>query len=208
MFGCARVAGWSAHILEQKRLAPPPCARRRATSARRLAPSRIFLTALADAAGEADALAEEGKERELVALRATWDDDRGVCAHGPTSASAPSPTAQSGSSVFAPRRSCCVAGSRTTARRFAAPRCYRSSGCRGTTPATSTMSARSCTSSIRERRQRELWRRLAVVALRTALRGPTRSRSSRTIGEDDEQSASCGDAAAKVAQALRRKGTK
>jgi HEAT repeat protein len=30
---------------------------------------------LADAAGEADALAEEGKERELSQLRAQWDDE-------------------------------------------------------------------------------------------------------------------------------------
>ena len=33
------------------------------------------MTTLADAAGEADALAEEGKERELSQLRAQWDDE-------------------------------------------------------------------------------------------------------------------------------------
>ena len=73
MFGCARVAGWSAHILEQKRLGAP----RAPVGAlhRAAAPHARGSLSLADAAGEADALAEEGKERELSQLRAKWDEE-------------------------------------------------------------------------------------------------------------------------------------
>jgi hypothetical protein len=38
---------------------------------------------LADAAAQADALAEEGKERELSQLRAQWDDDLEAAARAP-----------------------------------------------------------------------------------------------------------------------------
>ena len=82
MFGCARVAGWSAHILEQKRtgrlIRPvgPVHRPRAAPSVRRLA------VTLADAAAQADALAEEGKERELAQLRSEWDEELEASARG------------------------------------------------------------------------------------------------------------------------------
>ena len=38
---------------------------------------------LADAAAEADAFAEEGKERELSQLRAQWDEELESAARGP-----------------------------------------------------------------------------------------------------------------------------
>ena len=54
----------------------------------------------------------------------------------------------------------------------------------------------------------EAVRRLAVVALRNGSPRPDTIQILASIGEDDEQSRELRDAAAKVAQALRRKGTK
>ena len=70
MFGCARVAGWSAHILEQKRTGRliRPAARYVG------APAHSLLT-LAEAAAQASELAEKGEERPLAELRAQWDDE-------------------------------------------------------------------------------------------------------------------------------------
>ena len=51
-------------------------------------------------------------------------------------------------------------------------------------------------------------RRLAVVALRNGSSRPDTIQILASLGEDDEQSRELRDAAAKVAQVLRRKGTK
>ena len=74
MFACARVAGWSAHILEQKRVGPPDPAGGAVRRAARPLAVRA-LTTLADAAAAADALAQGGDERSLAALRVQWDEE-------------------------------------------------------------------------------------------------------------------------------------
>ena len=74
MFACSRVAGWSAHILEQKRtgrLFRPVGAVRRPGAALAV-DARLTL---AEAAAQADALAEAGDERELADAAAQWDDE-------------------------------------------------------------------------------------------------------------------------------------
>ena len=73
MFACARVAGWSAHIIEQRRtgrLIRPVRPLRRA----RRADADRGLT-LAEAAAEANELAEQGAERELAELRSEWGEE-------------------------------------------------------------------------------------------------------------------------------------
>ena len=76
MFACSRVAGWSAHILEQKRTGPAvqavgPVRRPRAA----LAPAGVTL---AEAAAEADALAQAGRRAGARdAPRAVGRRDRG-----------------------------------------------------------------------------------------------------------------------------------
>ena len=72
MFACSRVAGWSAHILEQKRTGKlfRPDARYVGP-----APRSLDRLTLAEAAAQADALAEEGKEREVADLRREWEDE-------------------------------------------------------------------------------------------------------------------------------------
>ena len=76
MFACSRVAGWSAHILEQKRTG-----RLFRPSARYVGPAPRSLTAARrpDARRrqrpQADALAEAGDERELADLRREWEDE-------------------------------------------------------------------------------------------------------------------------------------
>ena len=73
MFACSRVAGWSAHILEQKRTG-----RLFRPSARYIGPAERSLAvglSLAEAGVEANALAESGNERDLAKLRAAWADE-------------------------------------------------------------------------------------------------------------------------------------
>ena len=73
MFACSRVAGWSAHILEQKRTG-----RLFRPSARYVGPGAALAPAgvtLAEAAAEADALAQAGDERALAQLRSQWDEE-------------------------------------------------------------------------------------------------------------------------------------
>ena len=74
MFACSRVAGWSAHILEQKRTG-----RLFRPSARYVGPEPAYRLrarmTLAEAAAEADALAQAGDERALAQLRSQWDEE-------------------------------------------------------------------------------------------------------------------------------------
>ena len=185
MFGCSRVGGWSAHILEQKRTGQAhPSVGRLRRPAGTLAVGR-FMT-LAEAAAEADALAQRGAERELAALRTEWQDElegaarstdfreRAVALQGDRPVPVP---AEAG----APR----AAGSRTSPPPVAARRSSRSSCSRATIRARSTRSARRSTSSSTPiRRWRCAGSRSSACA--TGRRAATRSGILQGIAENDE----------------------
>ena len=73
MFACSRTAGWSAHILEQKKLS-----RLVRPSARYVGPGAsglVDLVNLAEAAARADELASAGDQKALATLRQEWDEE-------------------------------------------------------------------------------------------------------------------------------------
>ena len=123
MFACSRTAGWSAHILEQKRLGRlvrPSGALRRARPALGL----VDRMTLAEAAAHADELAAAGDQnagsRRCAANGTTRSRRRARSTDYRVRALRP--TARSRSSASGRSSSCCAAGSRTRARPRAARR--------------------------------------------------------------------------------------
>jgi HEAT repeat protein len=165
------------------------------------------LSTLAEAAVEADALAEEGKERELSQLRAQWDDELEAAAR------------------TADFRERAVAYRAIGQFRFRTKKELLRRGLEDDSPAVRGSAllslerlSRDHPGDVNDVRPllhevvahdgNEAVRRLAVVALRNGSSRPDTIQILAALGEDDEQSRELRDAAAKVAQALRRKGTK
>ena len=144
MFGCAtgrRLVGARARAEAHRQVDPAGSAvhRPRRTDARRP------LSDLADAAAAADALAGEGKERELSQLRAQWDDELEAAARGPDFRERAVAYRAIGQFRFRTKIELLRRGSRTTARLCAARRFSRWSSFRATIPASSTTCGLCCT---------------------------------------------------------------
>ena len=204
MFACSRVAGWSAHILEQKRTG-----RLFRPSARYVGPggtiARIGLVTLAEAAASADELAKQGKERELADLRRQWDDELEARGAQPrTTRSGRSPTARSASSASARRASSCGAAWRTRAPPAAARRCSRSSCCRAMRPARQRGPAAPPHAS-RTPTTTQAVRRLAIVCLRNG--SPQRDTIVllQGLADEDGLERDLRETASKVATALQKR---
>jgi HEAT repeat protein len=165
------------------------------------------VTSLADAAAQADAFAEEGNERELSQLRAQWDDDLEAAAR---------------TSDFRERA---VAYRAIGQFRFRTKRELLRRGLEDDSPAVRGSAllaleklSRDHPGDVNDVRpllhemltndDNEAVRRLAVVALRNGSARPDTIQILSSLGENDEQPRELREAAAKVAQLLRRKSTK
>ena len=165
------------------------------------------MSSLADAAAQADAFAEDGNERELSLLRQKWDDDLEAAARG---------------SDFRERA---VAYRAIGQFRFRTKRELLRRGLEDDSPAVrgSALLAlerlsrdhpgdvNDVRSLLHERLthdDNEAVRRLAVVALKNGSARPDTIQILSSLGDDDEQPRELRQAAAKVAQLLRRKSTK
>jgi HEAT repeat protein len=165
------------------------------------------VSSLADAAAQADAFAEEGNERELSQLRAQWDDDLEAAAR---------------TSDFRMRA---VAYRAIGQFRFRTKRELLRRGLEDDSPAVrgsallaleklsrdhpgDVNDVRSLLHELLTSDDNEAVRRLAVVALKNGSARPDTIQILSSLGENDEQPRELREAAAKVAQLLRRKSTK
>ncbi|HEV2590567.1 MAG TPA: HEAT repeat domain-containing protein [Gaiellaceae bacterium] len=159
---------------------------------------------LAEAAAQADALAEEGKERELSQLRAQWDDEL------------------EGAARAADFRERAVAFRAIGQFRFRQKTELLRRGLEDDSPAVRGSAlislerlsrdhpgvvndVRPLLHELAAHDGNEAVRRLAVMSLRNGSARPDTIQILTALGEDDEQSRELRDAAAKVAQALKRR---
>ena len=165
------------------------------------------MSSLADAAAQADAFAEEGNERELSQLRAQWDDDLEAAAR---------------TSDFRERA---VAYRAIGQFRFRTKKELLRRGLEDESPAVrgsallaleklsrdhpgDVNDVRSLLHEVVTNDGNEAVRRLAVVALKNGSARPDTIQILSSLGADDDQPRELREAAAKVAQLLRRKSTK
>ena len=165
------------------------------------------MSTLADAAAQADAFAEDGNERELSQLRAQWDDDLEAAAR---------------TSDFRERA---VAYRAIGQFRFRTKKELLRRGLEDESPAVRGSAllaleklSRDHPGDVNDVRPllhelltndgNEAVRRLAVVALKNGSARPDTIQILSSLGENDEQPRELREAAAKVAQLLRRKSTK
>lgn len=165
------------------------------------------MTTLAEAAAQADAFAEDGNERELSQLRAQWDDEL---------------ESQARTSDFRARA---VAYRAIGQFRFRTKRELLRRGLEDDSPAVrgsallalerlsrdhpgDVNDVRSLLHELVTNDDNEAVRRLAVVSLKNGSARPDTIQILSSLGEDDEQPRELREAAAKVAQLLRRKSTK
>jgi HEAT repeat protein len=165
------------------------------------------MSSLAEAAAQADAFAEEGNERELSQLRAQWDDDLETAAR---------------TSDFRLRA---VAYRAIGQFRFRTKKELLRRGLEDDSPAVRGSAllaleklSRDHPGDVNEVRallhelltsdDNEAVRRLAVVALKNGSARPDTIQILSSLGDNDEQPRELREAAAKVAQLLRRKSTK
>ena len=162
---------------------------------------------LADAAAEADAFAEEGKEREVSQLRAKWDEELEMAARAGDFRERAVAYRAIGQFRFRTKKELLRRGLDDD-----------SPAVRGSALLSLERLSRDHPGDVNDLRPllhelvthdgNEAVRRLAVVALRNGSARPNTIQILASLGDDDEQPRELREAASKVAQALRRKGTK
>jgi hypothetical protein len=164
------------------------------------------VSGLADAAAQADALAEEGKERELANLRAQWDDELEAAARSRDYRERAVAYRAIAQFRFRQKTELLRRGLED-----------ESPACRGSALLALERLSRDHPGVVNDVRPllhelvtrdgNDAVRRLAIVALKNGSAQPATIQILASLGEDDEQSRELRDAAAKVAQLLRRKRT-
>jgi HEAT repeat protein len=165
------------------------------------------LTNLADAAAQADALADEGNERELAKLRAEWDELLESSARGADFRDRAIAYRAIGQFRFRTKKELLRRGLEDD-----------SPAVRGSALIALERLSRDHPGDVNDVRPllhelvtndgNDAVRRLAVVALRNGSPRPDTIQILTSLGGDDEQPRELREAAAKVAQLLRRKTTK
>jgi hypothetical protein len=162
---------------------------------------------LADAAAEADALAEAGDERALSQLRAQWDEELEMNARAADFRERAVAYRAIGQFRFRSKKGLLQRGLQD-----------QSPAVRGSALLSLERLSRDHPGDVNDVRAilhelvandgNEAVRRLAVVALKNGSSRPDTIQILTSLGENDEQPRELRDAAAKVAQLLRRKGSK
>ena len=162
---------------------------------------------LAEAAARADALAEQGNERELSQLRAEWDELLEASARGADFRDRAIAYRAIGQFRFRTKKELLRRGLED-----------ESPAVRGSALLALERLSRDHPGDVNDVRAllhelvthdgNEAVRRLAVVALKNGSPRPDTIQILSSVGEDDEQPRELREAAAKVAQGLRRKGAK
>ncbi len=162
---------------------------------------------LAEAAAQADALAEEGNERELAKLRAEWDELLEASARGADFRDRAIAYRAIGQFRFRTKKELLRRGLVDD-----------SPAVRGSALLALERLSRDHPGDVNDVRPllhelvthdgNEAVRRLAIVALKNGSPRPDTIQILASLGEDDDQPRELREAAAKVAQVLRRKGAK
>jgi HEAT repeat protein len=162
------------------------------------------MSTLAEAAVQADALAEEGKEREVSQLRAHWDDELEMAARAPDFRQRAVAFRAIGQFRFRQKTELLRRGLDDD-----------SPAVRGSALLSLERLSRDHPGVVNDVRPllhellthdgNEAVRRLAVVALRNGSARPDTIQILSSLAQDDEQPRELRDAAAKVAQALKRR---
>ncbi|HET7807355.1 MAG TPA: HEAT repeat domain-containing protein [Gaiellaceae bacterium] len=162
---------------------------------------------LAEAAAQADVLAEEGKERELSQLRAQWDEELEAAARAADFRERAAAYRAIGQFRFRTKRELLRRGLGD-----------ESPAVRGSALLSRERLSRDHPGDVNDVRPllhelathdgNEAVRRLAVVALKNGSSRPDTIQILSALGADDEQPRELREAAAKVAQLLRRKSAK
>lgn len=165
------------------------------------------MSSLADAAAQAEAFAEDGNERELSQLRAQWDDELEASARAADFRERAGAYRAIGQFRFRTKRELLRRGLDDA-----------SPAVRGSALLSLEKLSRDHPGDVNDVRPllhelvandgNEAVRRLAVVALKNGSPRPDTIQILASLGDDDEQPRELREAAAKVAQLLRRKGTK
>ena len=165
------------------------------------------MTSLADAAAQADAFAEEGNERELSQLRAQWDEHLEAATRTPDFRERAVAYRAIGQFRFRTKKELLRRGLEDD-----------SPAVRGSALLALERLSRDHPGDVNDVRSllhelltsdgNEAVRRLAVVALKNGSARPDTIQILSSLGDDEEQPRELREAAAKVAQLLRRKNTK